>query len=444
MKGKYRFCFCSSPSKLDPNPVYLKMVRLPAKFKMKKSHQKKLLCRVESEVCFGDHNEKDTNPSEIDSLPLDLKMAILTRLPAKSLTNLKHVSKMWSSIIRSRGFIDYFFSVSSTRSRFIVALSNGLFNKPEEKLIFLFSFSHEGDNSSLLANFVIAIPSVSFSSSSGSCESVHGFLSVTAEFRQVICNPSTEEVIKLPVNTRFVGYDPIDDQHKALLVQSINHSDHLEHKVLTLGGGGQGWRHIEGTTAPYSPISVGVCIDGFVYYGAYSPNRPINPVMVCFEVRSEKISFIKAPEDVVHWGNEAIFIEYKGKLASIVRFPFGRFHSFDLWILEDVEKHEWSKQTCVFPSSVWDDVGDIKMSFPGTNKAGEIIMAPKLLSLDVRPFYIFYYNVETTNVRRIRLLGIGDDEEFRRSSGFVDKGECHVRIAPQHVESIAHFKDPII
>jgi len=69
-----------------------------------------------------------------------------------------------------------------------------------------------------------------------------------------------------------------------------------------------------------------------------------------------------------------------------VRFPYGRFHSFDLWILEDVERHEWSKQTCVFPSSVaWDYVGDIQMSFPGTNKAGEIIMAPKLLSLDNRP-----------------------------------------------------------
>ncbi|CAA0257979.1 unnamed protein product [Arabidopsis thaliana] len=305
IKGKDRFC--NRPSKLDPNPVDLKTVRLPSKFRLKK-----LLCRVESsEVCFGDGNEKDTNPSEIDldSLPFDLKMVILTRLSAKSLTNFKRVSKMWSSIIGSQRFIDSFFTMSSKQSR---------------------------------------------------CP-------------------------KFPVNTRFVGYDPIDDQHKALSVSVPSRKRNLEHKVLTLGGGGQGWRHIEVTNAPFCPVTVGVSIDGFVYYGAYSPTPPMNPVLVCFDVRSEKISFIKAPKDVLQWG-------------------------FDLWILEDVERHEWSKQTCVFPSSaVWDYVGDIQMSFPGTNKAG-----------------------------------IGDDEEFRRCSGFVDEGECHVRIAPQHVESIARFKDPIM
>ncbi|AAD32928.1 T17H7.3 [Arabidopsis thaliana] len=196
VKGKDRFC--NRPSKLDPNPVDLKTVRLPSKFRLKK-----LLCRVESsEVCFGDGNEKDTNPSEIDldSLPFDLKMVILTRLSAKSLTNFKRVSKMWSSIIGSQRFIDSFFTMSSKQSRFVVALR--------------------------------------------SCDSVHGFLSVTAEFRHMICNPSTEQVIK---------------------TISIN--------------GGQGWRHIEVTNAPFSPVTVGVSIDGFVYYGAYSPTPPMNPVL---------------------------------------------------------------------------------------------------------------------------------------------------------------------
>ncbi|OAP18323.1 hypothetical protein AXX17_AT1G31300 [Arabidopsis thaliana] len=155
IKGKDRFC--NRPSKLDPNPVDLKTVRLPSKFRLKK-----LLCRVESsEVCFGDGNEKDTNPSEIDldSLPFDLKMVILTRLSAKSLTNFKRVSKMWSSIIGSQRFIDSFFTMSSKQSRFVVALSNGFFNKPKDKLIFFFTFSHEGDYaSSLVPHFEIAVP----------------------------------------------------------------------------------------------------------------------------------------------------------------------------------------------------------------------------------------------------------------------------------------------
>ncbi|XP_020870908.1 putative F-box protein At1g32660 isoform X2 [Arabidopsis lyrata subsp. lyrata] len=66
------------------------------------------------------------------------------------------------------------------------------------------------------------------------------------------CN--TEQFVKLPATTAFVGYDPIDDQYKVL-----------------------------------------------------SWNR----------TRSEKLSFINAPKDVVQWGRKAVFIEYKGKLASI-------------------------------------------------------------------------------------------------------------------------------
>ncbi|CAE5959163.1 unnamed protein product [Arabidopsis arenosa] len=169
---------------------------------------------------------------------------------------------------------------------------------PEEKLILFFSFSHdEGDessSSSLVPNFEMALPAVSFSFYSGSCASLHGILAVETE----------------------------------------------------------------------------------------------------------------APPVVLQWGKEAVFIEYKGKLASIVGNPYGAVSS--------------------------------------TNRAGEIIMAPSLLSVNLQPFYIFYYNVETKNIRRVRLLGMGDSEEFRRSYGFGEHAKAFVNIAHQHVESIAFFKDPLI
>uniref|UniRef100_A0A1J3JAA1 Putative F-box protein n=1 Tax=Noccaea caerulescens TaxID=107243 RepID=A0A1J3JAA1_NOCCA len=295
----------------------------------------------------------------------------------------------------------------------------------------------------------MAIPSLSFSHYSGSCTSVHGFLAVEATCRLSICNPCTEQFIKFPRGTRYVGYDPIGDQFKALSVRKVDefrngiHTSPREHKVLTLGGGG-GWRHIEPpTTTPYTIISAGVPINGFVYYGAYSPTPPTNPGIVCFDVRSEKLSYIKAPPIVVFYCSDSIFIEYKGKLASIVsENPYGPFQRFDMWVLEDVQKHVWSNHICVIPLSVWDFVGCSQMSFPGTNTAGELIMAPTMLSHDVQPFYIFYYNVETKNITRVRLLGIGDNQEFRRSYGFIDESECHVRISPQHIESIAFFKNP--
>ncbi|CAH8302543.1 unnamed protein product [Eruca vesicaria subsp. sativa] len=83
------------------------------------------------------------------------------------------------------------------------------------------------------------------------------------------------------------------------------------------------------------------------------------------------------------------------------------------------------------------------MSFRGTNKAGEIIIVPSVVSaVKVQSFYIFYYNVRTNNVKRVRLLGIGDNEEFRCSYGFVDY-ECFVCVTPHHVDSIAFFKNHV-
>ncbi|CAN7126867.1 unnamed protein product [Brassica rapa subsp. narinosa] len=288
--------FCRSQSKIGPIAVDLKtarVTRLPAR----STHQEALPQRKKE----ADGNE--TSPSgKFDSLPFDLKMAIVSRMDAKSLMKFRCVSKIWSSIIRSRGFIDSFFSMSSKQSRFIVALGNGLCNEPEEKLTFFFSFGESSCASSLVPNLEMAIP-VGLSSIRESFASLHGFLTVDVHGGLMVCNPSTEQVLKLHSSTRFVGYDPIEGQHKALFVESRDHRSsvhrHLDHKVLTLGGGS--WRHIEGTPGPYEAISVGVCVNGVIYYGARNSADFRNPVMVCFDVRTEKLSFIQAHAPLVKW-----------------------------------------------------------------------------------------------------------------------------------------------
>ncbi|CAH2034609.1 unnamed protein product [Thlaspi arvense] len=361
----------------------------------------------------NEDDEKDTPPSILDSLPLDLKLATLSKLPAKSLT------KTWSSIIRSREFIDYYYAMSSTKPRFIVALTNGVDSKPEEKLTFFYSFSLGGEeeSSSLVPKFEMAIPTRL--RGQAYFASLHGFLSVETDCGMIVCNPSTEQLVTMPKSAAFVGYDPIGGQYKALTVYRPQ-GDPPSHKVLTLGGT-QGWRHIEGNPEPYTQIVyAGVCINGVLYYGALTKHK-YNPVM-------------------------SIFIDYNGKLASIARDPFYELRSFDLWILEDVGKNDWSKQTCVLPQSMLAPPGAevVEYSFPGATKAGEIIILPNKLSKKVEPFYIFYYNVKTQKERRVRLLGIGDNKEFRRSYGLYKKIDCYVRMVPQHVESIAFLKNPMI
>ncbi|CAE5958898.1 unnamed protein product [Arabidopsis arenosa] len=406
--------FCSSRSKLDSIPL------------QSKERDRK--------------NEKDTRSSKVGPIPLDLEIEILIRLPAKSLMKFQCVSKMWSSIIRSQRFVSSYYAMSSTmRShRFIIAFSNGESAKREDKRLFIFSSSYEGDesSSSLVTNLDMTIPSVTVISFS-TCASVHGLIGSTRSGPFVVCNPCTGKVTMLPcsgTHTSF-GYDPVDDQFKALTQVSpypYQEPNVLVHEVLTLGGGEPSWTRSKVTTPVYYTATRKLCINGFVYFGAWSPRNRIDPVIGCFDVRFERLSFIKAPMAVVCLEGESILIEYKGKLAAIARHPYKPFHSFDLWILEDVKTHDWSKQTFKLPFSL--GLGT-NLTSPGINKAGEIIFAPKCLSRDVEPFYIFYHNVERNDIRKVTIKGIADDREFRRRYGLA--GDCCVHISPDHVESIA-------
>ncbi|VVB12680.1 unnamed protein product [Arabis nemorensis] len=247
----------------------------------------------------------------LNSVPLDLKQDILTRLPAK---------------FRCVQDVVFHHPKPSIRPFFLLYLLNkttfcSCFDSIEERLVFLFS-NEEGESSSLVPNFDMALPCVGFSSPIGSrTSSLHGFLAVDASGGLMICNPSAEQIVNLPDPARYVGYD---DQHKSpsmsLSIPFGPADTPRVHKVLTIGQV-RGCRHTEppSTIMPYyTPAPVAVSIDGFVYYGAHSPKRPMDPAIVCFDVRSEKLSYIKAPPVILHDGTDSIIIEYKGKLASIV------------------------------------------------------------------------------------------------------------------------------
>ncbi|KAL1205054.1 putative F-box protein [Cardamine amara subsp. amara] len=228
--------FCSSRSMLQPIPLDLKLIRLPAKFLMK-PHQKKLL-----RICLGGgeeryHNE-DNEKFSSASIPVDLEVEILTRLPVKSLMKFRCVSKMWSSIIRSQRFVDSYYAMSSTQSRFMIAFSCAYADNDARRL-FIFSSLYEKEESSfLVANLDMTIPSVILDRYFSKAPSVHGFVGCpngTSEF--IVCNPSTRQVITLPVkgSHTYLGYDPVENQFKALTYVG-NHISFLEYEDTTLGG----------------------------------------------------------------------------------------------------------------------------------------------------------------------------------------------------------------
>ncbi|KAH0895481.1 hypothetical protein HID58_045049 [Brassica napus] len=69
------------------------------------------------------------------------------------------------------------------------------------------------------------------------------------------------------------------------------------------------------------------------------------------------------------------------------------------------------------------------------NKAGEIIFSPTTLPGRAQPFYVFYYNPDSKNMRKVRIHGIADTEEFWNRYGLIDV--CCASFSPQHADSIA-------
>ncbi|KAG7598793.1 F-box associated interaction domain [Arabidopsis suecica] len=196
-------------------------------------------------------NNKDgsnNGPSHIDSIPFDVMMDILTRLPVKSLLELQYVSKTWRSIIRSNDFINLLVSMSSTQSsRFLIYFKNGrLTDKNAENRMFFFTSSQEEDEfSSLVTNLDMTMASMDAYFYTRSTGSVNGFICLSHKGRFMICNPSTKQVITLPEikitgtnwNSayKYLGYDPVNHQYKAMRKKVSNFEDDQEHMVLTLG-----------------------------------------------------------------------------------------------------------------------------------------------------------------------------------------------------------------
>ena len=141
----------------------------------------------------------------------------------------------------------------------------------------------------------------------------------------VICNPSTGQSLPLPrVKTKRVksrslfGYDPID-KHVKVLSMSVSQGSVLpvaeEYQVVTLGTGKLSQRMINcgrELELRYWPHIRGRCINGVLYYPSMDMSTESH-VLVCFDVRSEKFSFIK----VDMFFTEGTMINYNGKLGLL-------------------------------------------------------------------------------------------------------------------------------
>ncbi|KAJ4891429.1 F-box protein DOR [Raphanus sativus] len=375
------------------------------------------------------NRRRSSRLSAIDELllkiPIDLIIEIFSRLPLKSIARCRCVSKQWASVLRGSDFTQFFLTKALARQQL-------LFYCQKEKEVSFFSSVQpqnvvdEDSSPTAAVDHHMTFP---FQRAETISSSVNGFLCINddREVVWVICNPSTRQSFTLPkMKTRrrsrkikFLGYDPIEKQHKVLAMIMLEKSV-VDHQVLTLGNGNMTWRLIECGIPHYFPGLTSICINGVLYYTARGSS--VDDMIVCFDVRSEKYSFVRAAERGMHF---ATLINFQGKLASTKAarhyFISGRSKSFEIWILDDPEKHEWSK--CKFRLPLMWGSPAVKrfVSFVGVTATNEFVFS----SFSSEPFYVYYYNFVKNSITRVQIEGMG---------GF--KWDYRVGIFLNHVEDV--------
>ncbi|KAG2312685.1 hypothetical protein Bca52824_024242 [Brassica carinata] len=372
-----------------------------------------------------------------ETIPIDLIFEIFSRLPSKSIAKCRCVSKFWDSLLRREDFTELFITRSRARPQlFLSCLEN------EE--LFLFSIPQVQNRDVIPANYHTKFPSGRSSKIIGP---VRGLVCLThlrkyKRTASVICNPSTGQSLPLPnVKTRsthvnsFLGFDPIGKQFKILSMTTMDYHNCEEHQVLTLGTRKLSWRKIECSVSHYfRHIIHGICINGVVYYVAGVNGPPMANGIVCFDVRSEKFSVINRDEEMALW-SQSTLVNYKGTLGALLSDGFtevnGETKCFELWVVVDAGKHEWSKHISISLPPLWKNiVADAKLFFVGVTGTDEIVLSPSYVSEPYyyasEPYYlyVYYYNIERNTIRRVEIQGM---DAFQH---------CSVRISLNHVEDV--------
>ncbi|CAA7044448.1 unnamed protein product [Microthlaspi erraticum] len=386
---------------------------------------------------------KTSEKSSSSAIPVDILIEIFSTLSVKSIATCRCVSKLWYSTLHRSDFTELILRRSCSTSPKL------LFACRKKRDVFFFT-SPQPQNPDEKSSPVVASCHMTFTFNDINDISygVHGLVCLLSnriskgkeEIAPLIWNPSTGESGILPkVETRrgatvnfLLGYDPIDKQFKVLCMtkrRPLYRSHRDQHQVLTLGTGGKinwSWRRIECSIPSYALIKP-ICINGVVYYISIKRSKG-TCVVVCFDVRSESFSFMKAT-GALNGAllNGGTLVNYNGKFGVAQSLFSEKSKSLKLWVLEHVEKEEWSERIYVLPALWKDVVGKSELRCVGVTRTNEIVFS----SYDREySFYLYYLNLERNTVVRVEIQGMN-----------MSKSKCWVYFTClDHVEDVKLYR----
>ncbi|XP_013597377.1 PREDICTED: F-box/kelch-repeat protein At4g19930-like [Brassica oleracea var. oleracea] len=352
-------------------------------------------------------------------IPLDLVIEIFRRLPHKSLTRFKLVSKLWSSIVCSKYLTDL-----SSSPRIYMWLGFD-----EENILVSSSPSSPDLDGSFVIDQDLTISAMKGYSVSHVYRGLMCFTNGTnaqifnTTTRQLVVLPEIEESNIIAEEYKFrkviyrIGHDPVHDQYKVVCIVSTHNVRRMEHWVFTLGGGvSRQWRKIPSPCPQHSPFTQGLTMNGRMYYLGLVPDL-LSPVFVRFDISSEEISVLQNVEDAFwcrYYYTE--IIEYDGRLAILDYSDLVKDGVMELWVREDEEKNSWSRKTLVLHPSHMNMVKthivhNMSLRVQGTTRNCDVILVPQhitrpddqfiVLPQVTTHFYVFLYNLQKNHLRKV-------------------------------------------
>ncbi|CAL5394649.1 unnamed protein product [Camellia sinensis] len=374
------------------------------------------------------------------SLPQEMLVDILTRLPAKVVVQCKCISKHWRSLIEDPSFVDLHHTRAQSRPYLVISLINCSLTK-----IHFFSADYEGGPAQyLLTDFLSGLYHIKQSVNGLIC----GYLRKSNSI--FIVNPTTRQFVTLPP-TRLLtydanfthepdlsfGFDPFTKQYKVLLTTFIHIKgegecyDYLDYKCEIFTLGTHSWREIDCLSVPwhYEFGGGGCCVNGVIHWRNRSyyipkPSPPMSAdVIVTFELKNERFQMIPLPRGPSRMHR---LRELGGHLVACDEYTEHGWE--ELWILQDYENWIWVKEI-MMPTLDWGREGDPYIV--GAIQTGEILPQPSRIH-DL--WNIYYYDRNRKSFRKIKITGLPDSE-------FPDKRGRNALHVTHYVENLFSLSD---
>ncbi|KAG9448688.1 hypothetical protein H6P81_008653 [Aristolochia fimbriata] len=271
------------------------------------------------------------------SVPDEILVQILIRLPVKSLLRFRSVCKAWRSLISEPFFVDFHLHQQSLRDPQILLLSCA--GEVGE-----FCLESLADERGILERKLSAVPVESILT-----PSCNGLILIHRDYSQCIYvfNVSTRKLLTLPdcspslhVNLGL-GYDPPVGTYKVVRLFHNREGDaHLHCEIFTLGS--PEWRRIGEVRYKLDVRGFPASVDGALYWLTdYDSHQNKSEVIISFVLREERFKVIPHPKRCA--GEKRRYMqlwEFRGDLY--LQDSSGK-PVMNLWVLKDHKEGIWVK-----------------------------------------------------------------------------------------------------